>query len=77
MKLMKNLYKARCDIVHGSSSRDSDRRSLMNTATDVFRIVFDELARVPTSVEDSIAELDAEMTKGGERWLARFAPTSR
>ena len=70
MKLMKKLYNARCDIVHGNSSGDSDRLWLMHRATEIFRIVFDELSRAPTSVKDSIAQLDEEMTKGGERWLA-------
>ena len=77
MKLMNKLYKARCDIVHGNSPGDSDRLWLMHRATDIFRIIFDELSRAPTSVKDSIAQLDEEMTKGGERWLARLAPTSR
>ena len=76
-KVMSKLYKARCDIVHGTSSGDSDRLWLMHRATDIFRIIFDELSRAPTSVKDSIAQLDEEMTKGGERWLARLAPTSR
>jgi hypothetical protein len=77
IRLMKKLYNARCDIVHGNSSRTSDRLRLMHRATDIFRIVFDELSRAPTSVKESIAQLDGEMTKGGERWLARVAPTSR
>ncbi len=77
MKLMNKLYRARCNIVHGNSSRDSDRLRLMHRAIDIFRIIFDELSRAPISVKDSIAQLDEEMTKGGERWLARFTSTSR
>jgi hypothetical protein len=77
IKLMKNLYTTRSSLVHGNSSDASDRLRLMDTATAIFRIVFDELSRAPTSVAESIAQLDEEMTKGGERWLARFAPTSQ
>lgn len=75
MKLMQKLYKARCDIVHGSLSDNSDRSALMHQATDIFRIIFDELSRTSASVKDSIAELDEEMTNGGETWLARNRPT--
>ena len=74
--LMKRLYKAWCDIVHGSASGGSDRFWLMHRATEVFRIVFDELSRAPTTVKDSIAQLDEEMTKGGGSWLAGFTPPS-
>jgi len=77
IKLMKQLYNARCDIVHGNSSDNPDRLWLMHRATEIFRIIFDELSRAPTSVKASIAQLDEEMTTCGEKWLARFATTSR
>jgi hypothetical protein len=75
IKLAKRQYDARCNIVHGNSSADADRLWLMHRAIEMFRIVFDALSRAPTSVKESIAQLDQEITNGGETWLARLAPT--
>jgi hypothetical protein len=77
IKAMKDLYNARCDIVHGNAPGDSDRLRLMHRATDIFRIVFDQIARAPTNVKNTISQLDEEMTKGGAQWLAKQALISQ
>jgi hypothetical protein len=66
ISLMKSLYSARCEIVHGNSSGNSDRLRLMSTGTEIFRLIFDKLARSPTSVNETIAKLDEKIMKGGE-----------
>jgi hypothetical protein len=68
--LMKKLYDARCDIVHGNSADDSDTRWLMHRAIESFRIVFDKMSLASSSVKECIEQLDLEMIKGGERWSA-------
>lgn len=65
IKLMKKLYRIRSGIVHGNSSDNSDYLRVTHTSTDIFRLVFDALSRAPTSLRESIVQLDEEMTKGG------------
>lgn len=65
VSLMKKLYRARSEIVHGSNQSDnSDRLWLMHRATDSFRVIFDQLSHGPLSVKARIEELDEAMIGG-------------
>lgn len=72
VKLMNELYKARSSIVH--SNKDAEKIDgiwMLSRATDVFRVIFDQLSRSPVNVKASITQLDEAMVNGGKAWLAR------